>query len=216
MLEEEKLKFGELLTDVFSAYKQDISEFQLNAFWASLKRFDYDAISYGFGRHYGSPDRGQFAPKPGDIIRLIEGSSGDRGMLAWVAVDQAVRSVGPYQSVVFDDPITQAVIRDMGGWIQLGNCTEKDFEFRGKEFANRYRAYAETGRKFDHPKKLIGITEMENSKNQEPTDDPLLLGNPEKAAIVMRRGSERSSLLINKPKNIADVLAIPVNEGARK
>lgn len=198
--------FAELLTQVYSEYGRDISEFSLNAFWGALRRFDFDAVKHAFSVHYSSPDKGAFAPKPGDLIRIIEGGSGDRGLLAWTKVDKAVRRIGPYQSVVFDDPIIHAVIRDMGGWIQLGNVSERDFEFRGKEFVTRYRGYAETGRTDNFPAKLIGIAESDNTQNNRQVDPPLLVGDQRKAQEVLTNGSDSSGLKISRIK--ADVKQI--------
>lgn len=207
MNENEKKDFAELLTDVFSVYGKDVSAFSLDAFWATLRRFDFAAVKHAFNVHYGSPDKGNFAPRPGDIIRILEGGSGDRALVAWVKVDKAVRSIGPYQSVVFDDPIIHAVVRDMGGWIQLGNCSEKDFEFRGKEFATRYRGYAETGRRADFPAKLIGIAEMDNKQNNRQVDEPLLIGDERKAQLVLTKGADSAGLKVARLNRAAKEIA---------
>lgn len=188
MNENEKKDFAELLTDVFSVYGKDVSAFSLDAFWATLRRFDFAAVKHAFNVHYGSPDKGNFAPRPGDIIRVLEGGSGDRALVAWTKVDRAVRTVGPHQSIVFDDPTIHAVIRDMGGWIQLGNCTEKDFEFRGKEFTTRYRGYEGSGGVKDFPSKLMGIAEMDNEHNKKPIDPPVLIGDTQRAQLILRKG----------------------------
>lgn len=198
MQNQDRAEFAKLLTSVYSAYDKDISEFTLTAFWETLKRFDFEDVRRAFHVHYGNPDSGQFAPKPGNIIKILEGGSGDRGLLAWSKVERAVRQVGPYQSVVFDDPIIHAVIRDMGGWIQLGDCQEREFEFRGKEFATRYRGYAETGRNDNFPAKLIGIAEADNTRNKRRVDPPLLIGNRQQAQLVLEQGASESGLMITK------------------
>ncbi len=54
-------------------------------------------------------EAGQFPPKPADLIRFLDGTGESRAMGAWSLVERTLRRIGPYQSLVFDDPITQRV-----------------------------------------------------------------------------------------------------------
>ena len=65
---------------------------------------DLRAVADALNRHAVNPDNGQFLPKPADIVRLINGNTVDRALVAWSTVERAIRSTGPYQSVVFDSP----------------------------------------------------------------------------------------------------------------
>ena len=207
--------FAGLLTQILAEYDKPASDFAVQAFWSALSRFDFDAVTRAFNIHYSSPDNGKWPPKPGDIIRILEGGSGDRALLAWSKVDKAVRTVGPYESVAFDDPLIHSVIRDMGGWIQMGDCSDRDFEFRGKEFCTRYRGYAENGKIDRFPAKLIGIAELSNSQNPDyDIDPPLLIGDREKAQLVLEQGSINTGLEVTKAIPLDNILEqLKQNEG---
>ena len=50
-----------------------------------------------------------------DILRMMQGTSLDSALSAWAKVDKAVRRVGTYETIVFDDEIIHRVIHDMSG-----------------------------------------------------------------------------------------------------
>lgn len=193
----EKFKTG--VAGVMGFYGKDVSQFALDVWWQALKNFDLAAITDAFNRHLVNPDNGQFAPKPADIVRLLQGSTQDVAMKAWSKVDKTVRLVGPYQSVVFDDPIIHAVIVAMGGWIALGAKTEDEWPFVQREFEARYRGYCVRGRdQMQYPRLLTGIAEAQNSLDNKKIDPPVLIGNKDQAALVYRGGSEVEALTVTR------------------
>lgn len=194
MTEQDKPNFAKLLTSVMAFYRQDMSEFALGVWWEGCKPFDFAAIRDAFNRHAVNPDNGQFAPKPADIVKLLQGSSTDGAMVAWSKVDKAVRSIGTYQTVVFDDPIIHAVIQDMGGWIELGRKEEKEWPFVAKEFQTRFRGYKTQGGVDGYPKSLIGMAEAQNAQQGFESPAPVLIGNPSKARLVLQNGSSSAAI----------------------
>lgn len=191
MVDSDRQKFYELVSSVYVFYRQDCSPFALGVWWETCKQFDLNTIHDALNRHAANPDNGQFLPKPADVIKLIAGGTLDAAMVAWSVVDRAVRSVGPYQTVTFDDPITMAVLRDMGGWIALGQCADEEWPFKAKEFENRYRGYRLRGRVDDVPKKLIGIADAENIPAGRGETNTVLIGcrqSTQLAAIEDNRG----------------------------
>lgn len=182
------------MASVMDFYGKDISPFALDIWWEALKQYDYEAVTRALSLYCGKSESGQFAPKPADITKIIEGGSGDKALIAWSRVDKAVRQIGPYQTVVFDDPIIHQVISDMGGWIQLCDGDDNDWPFKAREFENRYRAYALNGVK-EYPQKLIGMAEHHNQNLPKPfPTDPVLIGNHEQAKLVLEGGKENSGL----------------------
>ena len=108
----------------------------------------------------------------------------DKAIVEVGKVLEAVRKHGAYSSVVFDDPMTQAVIaRAYGGWPRL--CIECDAKGFRREFARTWAAYCRQGvGQFGH---LPGILENRNRRNGffEHIPPPKLVGNPEKARTVL-------------------------------
>jgi len=170
--------------------KAALSHNVIALWWESLKDYDLIDIRQGFSRHVQNPDIGQFMPKPADVVRMIGGTTQDSALQAWSNVNRAVRTIGPHQSVIFDDPIIHAVIADMEGWVALGNKSEKDWPFVAREFENRYRAYRTAGHIESYPQVLIGISHMQNETLGFHSPEPVLIGDPDQAMQTRRFGYE--------------------------
>lgn len=199
-------KFQEGISGVMGFYGRSVSTFAMDVWWTALKGYDLPAIIDAFNRHLANPDAGQYPPKPADIIRMLQGSSQDSALRAWAKVDQAVRRIGTYCDVVFDDLIIHRVIQDMGGWIGLGSKNEDEWPFVAKEFENRYRGFKTRAEIPDYPTKLIGIASAHNSQKDFPLDPPILIGNESKARQVMAGGSDKPTIGFKK----LDVESLPV------
>lgn len=187
MVEKDFDSFVQALTAAMDVYSKRVNAMTIEIWWEALARFELNAVLNAFSRHVQNPDSGQFAPKPADIIRLVDGGTEDRALQAWSKVDQAVRTVGPYQTVVFDDATIHAVIRDMGGWIKLCGVDGGEYPFIRNEFVKRYRGLLETNKQ-DFPEKLIGLAEQANAESGRKIAPPLLLGDAEKAKQIYQSG----------------------------
>lgn len=187
-------RFIALIADVQAFYGKDLSEFAGNVWWEAMKPYEYGAVADALNRHCVNPDSGQFAPKPADVVKMLQGSTQDSALVAWAKVDRAVRSCGVYNSVVFDDPVIHRVIMDMGGWVQLGRKEEKEWPFVAKEFENRYRGYKMRSETPDYLPVLIGICEAQNTRLGHRSQPPMLIGNVEHAKRVMLGGADKPLL----------------------
>lgn len=186
--------FRDLMKGVHDFYAKDLSEFSLSVWWESMRQFDLDAVKQAMNRHVMNPDAGQFMPKPADVVRMLAGRTVDSAQVAWAKVDRALRTVGTYRTVVFDDPLIHRVLHDMGGWVPLGTKTEDEWPFVAKEFENRYRGYAMRGERPEHPRALIGVIEAENSRTGFAADPPALIGDVAGCEAVMVGGTDRPLL----------------------
>jgi hypothetical protein len=89
----------------------------------------------------------KFMPKPVELREL----SGEmpwttKAALAWGAVKKAIHSHGAYACVDFADPAINAVIRNMGGWVELCGRDAATFEtFTRKDFERIYLLLAPGG-----------------------------------------------------------------------
>ena len=194
MLPTDKPAFSALLAGCLAAlYEKPVNPALIEIWFNAMAAYPLDEVSAAFSRHVVDPDRGQFAPKPADIIRAIDGGSDGRALAAWTKVDQAIRCVGGWLSVCFDDPRIHACIGAMGGWIKLCETSTDELPFRQQEFARRYRAMALTTLA-DYPPHLIGRAETGNAMDGYPVEPPLLLGDATKAAQVLLGGEEHARL----------------------
>lgn len=206
-------KFHDGIVGVMGFYGKSVSSFALDVWWTALKGHDLAAIVDAFNRHLANPDAGQFPPKPADIIRMLRGSTQDSALRAWAKVDQAVRCVGTYADVVFDDALIHRVIQDMGGWIALGDKSEDEWPFVAKEFENRYRGFRSRNEYPEYPACLIGIVTAYNNRKGFKTDPPVLIGNEQLARQVLCGGTDKPALGF---KRLSDDLEEVASEAGRK
>ena len=175
---------------------KELSPQAMKLYWEILKKYDISDVVQGFMSHASNPDTGQFMPKPADIIKAIDGGGESRSMIAWSKVERAIRVVGPYQTVVFDDPIIHKVLSDMGGWVGFGSIEEKEMPFKANEFNKRYIGYT-MKTDLQYPKKLIGIAEIHNESEDQKIAPPTFIGLPEKAQAVFDGGGKEALQITN-------------------
>lgn len=211
MTKDDYPQFRELLAGVYAMYRVECTRVHLDIWWRAFQGHDLAALSEALSRHLMNPDTGQYLPKPADAVRMMGGTTQDAALQAWAKVDRAVRVVGTWNSVVFDDPLIHRVIDEMGGWPQLGNKQEKEWPFIAKEFENRYRGYKLRGERPDYPRRLIGSAEHGNSHtgHQTPDGDVALIGASEACRRVMSGGQDVQRLPVN---NMAALLRGPLKQ----
>lgn len=213
MIPKDANEFASIMEATMAVYGKDVSKPVIRLYWNALIEYDMEAVRRAFGGWIKNPDSGQFAPKPADIIRMIDGGSGDRAMVTWSKIDKAIRMVGHYQSVAFDDPIIHRVVDEMGGWRKLACLpTNMDLEFAGLEFIKRYRSYVLAGGVGgDYPAYLIGECEALNGKDGYRGVDPVtLIGDSSKAKQVARLGSSGPTLRLAQVKNGEELVGTPL------
>jgi len=172
----EKPEFTALIADVLGYWKQDVSEFALNVWWSGCQRFDFDQVSRALSEHATDPDKGQFAPKVADIVRILGGTKTDRSLREWGRVYEAMSRVGAYSDVDFGDGATHSAIRDMGGWPKMCRTNADELSYLQHRFCESYRAY-----------QTAGTTEI-----------PFLIGDRSSDEMYLKRG-----LPVPKPVQIS-------------
>lgn len=194
MVDAEIDAFGQIISTTYDLYGKTFTEAALSLWWNALKAYDLKAISDALSRCITNPDHGQYLPKPADVVRMIGGTTTDRALLAWEKVDKAVRHLGVYKDVVFDDPLIHRVLQDMGGWISLGGKKESEWPFIAREFETRYRGYAYQNVTPPYLPVMTGLANAENRRNGYPVDTPVLIGEAAKAREVMALGKEQPAI----------------------
>jgi hypothetical protein len=184
--------FCEQLDLVAEQYGKTLSEGLKMLYWQGLESYDFDAVTEAMVRHLRNPDNGMFMPKIADFVKMMQGNTQDSALIAWSKVDKAVRTIGTWQSVVFDDPLIHVVLQDMGGWLSVGMKKNDEWAFVAKEFENRYRGYKQRNENIDYLPVMIGRAEKENYVNgYHKSDNPILIGNKEQAIAVLKNGNKK-------------------------
>ncbi len=194
MLETDFDKFSEMLKAVAEYHGKTISAGVVSIYWQGLRDIDLQALRSGLTAHVQNPDSGQFMPKIADIRRMIAGTTQDAALVAWAKVDRAVRQVGTYRDVVFDDPLIHRVLHDMGGWILLGSKRDDEWPFLAREFENRYRGFRMRGECPEYPHVMVGIAGAQNRNEKHELQPPVLIGDALLAEQVMAGGTSGNLL----------------------
>lgn len=189
MTQDDYEDFAGMVGGITELYGRAASEFAIAIWWGALRQYDLAAVRQAFDRHVRNPDSGQFAPKPADLIRMMGGTTQDSALVAWAKVDRALRVVGTYQSVAFDDALVHRVLTEMGGWTALGTKSEKEWPFIAKEFENRYRGYRMRNECPEYPPILVGLSEAQNAQAGFEGEGPTLIGDQMLAQRVVAYGS---------------------------
>jgi len=179
------VRFGQLWALAHENYGKSPSEGLLQLAFDLLANHEFDDIKRAVMTHLSTSP---YVPKPADINNLIAGDPNSRKLEAWAKVESAIRRIGSYQTVVFDDPAIMVAIETMGGWIKLCEISDDELPFRRNEFTKLYSVQPPT----QWPSKLIGITEARNAgEHPESVPAPLLIGNHANARLVHDKGAHR-------------------------
>lgn len=217
MIDSDKGKFQEHLAAVMSFYKQDVSSFALSVWWSACVPFDFEQVSKAFTAHATDPDRGQYPPKPADIVRQLGGTSTDRAALAWGKALEAASAIGAYRDVVFDDPAIHASIEDVGGWVKFCRTESTELSYLQHRFTESYRAYCKLT-EYGYPRVLVGARSSDESfrmRGIEPPK-PTPIGDKEKARNVYKLGGKSKAYTPNDVQlqhtpSISDAIKAQVN-----
>ena len=194
MKPEDKAEFAQLILTTANQYNRTFTNSFLEIYWQCLELFSLMEVQNAFFEHFKNTDSGRYMPQPSDILRVLQGDSQTQALKAWTKVKGAIRQVGSYHSIVFDDFLIHAVIRDMEGWIALCQKSEKELTFVSLEFQKRYSGYL-LRRPPYYSSHLIGLFEHYNQINQQNTAEPLLFGNQQAALLTYLEGCKPGQLL---------------------
>lgn len=153
--------FFNMLTGVCELYGKLASPEFMALYWQLLAGYELQDIQRAFHAHALNADVGQYMPKPSDVVRYIDGGSQTRSARAWVKVDKALRSVGGWDSVVFDDPLIHAALEGLGQWPELCATPADEIQFLRARFEKRYQALV-VNPPVVWPRSLVGRSELEN------------------------------------------------------
>lgn len=206
--------FTNLWNAIYSFYQKEASAMMVSLAFAALIEYELPDINRALQAHIKNPDGGKWPPKPADVVKFIDGGPETRAAIALTKAHKAAQRCGRYESVCFDDPVIHHVIRDMGGWVAWCLIEEKERPFKHNEFQKRYTG-ALSGQREDHPMRLMGITELTNSRAgfDEFVKPPVIIGDEQKAKQVYLTGVSKNEQF----KRIGeDILSLAMGRSGKK
>jgi hypothetical protein len=193
----EKSDFAKLITDVLGYYRQDASSFTLSLWWQACQGFDMEQVSKALSGHAMDAERGVYAPKVADVVRVLAGTMTDRAALAWGKVLGAMSAVGAYSDVVFDDPAIHAAIEDLGGWVKVCRGETAELGYLQHRFCQLHKAYTAQST-FEYQRRLIGERSPDSDfvRHGLALPRPAIVGDRAAAFEVFRAGSTSAKTCI--------------------
>lgn len=105
----------------------------------------------------------KFMPSSAELREMAgEIKSEDRAELAWLAFDSAISQHSVYKTLIFDDPVINAVVRSLGGVGFIIEMTDEDYQFLRARFLKAYVAMARSGVNGDAVEPMIGYFDRVN------------------------------------------------------
>lgn len=154
------------------ALNGSVDQTLLAGFRLGLRGIDVGRIEAACERAVQTMER---MPKPADLRRLAgERTPEQAALVAWEKACHAVSVMGPYKTVNFDDGVTNAVIRSLGGWPEFCGRFAGDEEEKWirHEFLKAYAAMP-TGDEATRP--LPGLARVEASGGRVQSPRPRLV-----------------------------------------
>jgi len=171
--------FKQYLTALSEIFGKEVSALLSSLYWETLKPFTDAECEQVFKEMIFSA---KFFPKPADFLEILRGKQEDQAVRAWVKVVDAIRRVGNYQSVKFDDPVIHSVFKFWGGWGVTADWKEVDLKWKAKEFERLYAIMARGGK---HPEYLPGTIEIQNAADGYEVEPEIVrIGFDEKAKQI--------------------------------
>lgn len=198
-------KFLETLAGVHDFYGKELSEFAGQVWIEACRGFELSQVTKALSAHLMDPDRGQFMPKPADLVRQLGGTQADRSLVAWGKAYEAMCRVGAYQSVCFDDPAIHAAIEDLGGWAKC--CRDEHIDHLQRRFCDLHRTHSKR-EGAPYPAKLMGLHELQNRTAGKKSAPPVLIGNPDRAKQVLLGGVEGHRTTLTPLQALATTLRV--------
>ncbi|MFZ9311443.1 MAG: hypothetical protein ACO24O_08085 [Arenimonas sp.] len=150
------------LTGLAEVFDKPITPALIQVYFSALSDLDADAV---YGALSASAARLKWFPKPVEIRELIEGTSADRGQIAWETLTAAIKRFGAYTSVQFAEPaLADAILETFGGWIEACTKLPPTEDPMHASFRKRFEVAYELARKKSthRTQYLVGIAEAGN------------------------------------------------------
>jgi hypothetical protein len=127
--------FAKTLAAAGVIHNREVSEFLIDVYLEALKGYDISDCTQALNRLIKTS---KFMPKPADILEALEGDTHAQALTAWPEVERLARNSSEAES---NDPITQSVVLEMGGWSRFGRAQYSEYPFLQREFIDRYKTY---------------------------------------------------------------------------
>lgn len=168
-------RFRNCITALAEAYRQKITPATLLGYEMGLDDLPISSIERAVRKAIRTC---KFMPAAVELRELAgEIPASARAALAWAAFERGVMEQGGYRTVLFDDPLINATVRNLGGWMRVCELPASEFDkWLRKDFERVYNAYAASGVGREAMIPMCGICSQTNSGlGYEDYNPPVLI-----------------------------------------
>lgn len=200
-------KFVTAIAAMCSVFGKEADDATFEGFKIGLKDMPIEAIQRAVGEAIRTR---KFMPTVAELRELGgEVTPQARAIVAWGVVSKASAG-GYYESVDFDDPVINAAIRNLGGWLHLCSIEDSnEFEsFVRAKFEKVYVALLAAGISAEQGAPLIGYYDQQNGLNGFEQKPPLRIetGLPAPRVRIAATQPVRKHLPAGEVKRIGEVM----------
>lgn len=163
-------------------------EFKTELYFRALSAFSAQDVVRGIDK---AITQCRFFPKPVELVELIQGCPEDIAEVEAGKVIEAVKRVGSWTSVAFDNAVTAAVVQQgFGGWVKLcSDLTANDEKWFRKDFCRLYVNFSRQNMRVTGA--LAGQASIANSAHCNSHEDSVaLVGDTQKAQAILTTGTK--------------------------
>lgn len=161
MQPKDRKRFAAALAQVATTFGMELDQARITGYWAALDDLSIEDVLRGLAESVRTE---KFFPAVATIRDLALGRS-SRAEVVWGKLVQAVARIGSGKSVTFDDPLTNATVRALGGWIVFCHRynTEPDADrWLRQAFVELYRKLSQSGVSPEQCRPLVGEHDEHN------------------------------------------------------
>ncbi len=144
MDEKDKTEFATTINALTAQYRVEPNTAMLLGYWMGLSDLTLDAVNRAATEALRTSEFMPTVAKIRELAGVLNPT--DRAVIAWRALSKAMVKHGYYDSIQFDDPVLNATIRNLGGWIEWAERSEREEEkWLRKDFDRIYISLCRTG-----------------------------------------------------------------------
>lgn len=143
-------KFLGVMVGLFKIYNQPPDQLFVKMYWRFLKKYSIEQIKWAVSQYVEFDPKCEFMPRPGQLCKLIreveQENLKEQAVNIWADIWDHITRTGNY---CHPDPNVNEAVRRLGGWRNLRNMLENDYQRKCDLFIERYTEIFERQAKLD-------------------------------------------------------------------
>jgi len=171
-------RFAKNITGLAALYEKELSVSLQELYWTLFADWTDDQFEAAC---QAAANKLKFFPKPVELRELVGGDQEAVALGAWETLHNAIKRIGNWQSVRFEDSRITRAVESMGGWQAVCLWETKDLSYRRHEFLRTYQALQDGG----PPRTMAGLIEQGSTGRGYRVPPPIQVGMSEEERALL-------------------------------